>query len=206
MHLTTRILAAAEEGQATGWGSKAPIIPHPGELIFGIIAIAILYFVVKSKVVPRLEAMYAERTAAIEGQIEQADKAQAEAQQALEQYRAQLAESREEASRIREEARAEGAQILAELREKAQSDSARLIEQAHTQIAAERQQALVTLRAEVGTLATQLASKVVGESLEDEARQRRTVERFLAELEAGEVEVQRPAAAGSTAVGVGGDA
>lgn len=185
MHLATILAAEGEEG---GWANAYPIIPHPGELIFGIIAFAILYWVVAKKVVPRLETMYAERAAAIEGQIEEADKANAEAAELLEQYRAQLADSRAEASKIREDARAEGAQIVAELRAKAQADAERIVASAHAQIAAERQQAVIALRAEVGTLATQLASKVVGESLEDEARQRRTVERFLADLEAGNVE------------------
>ena len=170
------------------WENGYPIIPHPGELVFGIVAFAILYWVIAKKVVPRLEAMYDERTAAIEGQIEDADRANAEAAVLLEQYKAQLAESREEASRIREEARAEGAQILAELKAQAQAEAARITASAQAQIAAERQQAVITLRSEVGTLATDLASRVVGESLEDEARQRRTVERFLADLEAGRVE------------------
>ena len=169
---------------AIDWENGPPIIPHPGELIFGFVAFAILLYVVASKVVPRLEAMYAERTAAIEGQIEQADKAQAEAQAALEEYKAALAEARTEAVRIREEARAEGAAILAEMRTQAQTEAQRIHDQASAQIEAERQQALVSLRHDVGRMATDLASRVVGESLEDEARQRRTVERFLAELEA----------------------
>ncbi len=184
MHLTT-LLAAAPDG---GWGTKAPIIPQPLELIFGLVAIAILYVVVAKKVVPRLEAMYAQRAAAIEGQIEEADKANAEAADLLEQYQAQLAQSRTEASRIREEARAEGAQILAELKSQAQAEAERIVTSAQAQIKAERQQAVIALRAEVGGLATDLASRVVGESLQDEARQRRVVERFLADLESGDVE------------------
>jgi F-type H+-transporting ATPase subunit b len=178
---TATILAAEGEG---GWANAYPIIPHPGELIFGIIAFAILYFVVAKKVVPRLEAMYAERAAAIEGQIAEADQAQAEAQEALEQYKAQLAEARQEAAKIREDAREQGAQIVAEMRAKAQAEAQRITESASAQIEAERQQTVVALRGEVGRLATDLAGRVVGESLEDEARQRRTVERFLAELEA----------------------
>src|ERR1022692_2146686 len=71
--------------------------------------------------------------------------------------------------------RAEGAQGVAERQ--------RLVESATAQIAAEQQQALNVLRAEVGALAVELASRVVGESLADEARQRRTVDRFLDELE-----------------------
>lgn len=169
---------------AINWQDTYPIIPHPGELIFGFVAFAILYVVVAKKVVPRLEAMYAERRAAIEGQIEKANEAQAQAEAALQEYREQLAQARAEATRIREEARAEGAQILAELRAQASADAARIGEQATAQIEAQRQQAVRQLRLEVGRLATDLASRVVGESLEDEVRQRRTVEHFLAELEA----------------------
>ena len=199
MHLAT-ILAAEEEG---GWANAYPIIPHPGELIFGIVAFVILYLVVAKKVVPRLEAMYTERAAAIEGQIEEADRANAEAAELLEQYKSQLAESRADASRIREEARAEGAQILAELKAQAQAESERISTSAKAQIAAERQQAVISLRGEMGTLATELASRVVGESLEDEARQRRTVERFLADLEAGDVQ---PVSVASTTDGSTGAA
>ena len=108
---------------------------------------------------------------------------QAEAQQLLEQYRQQLAEARHDAARLREEAREQGAQIIAEMREQAQAESRRITEAAQAQIEAERQQALTSLRTEVGTLATELASRIVGESLTDEARQSRMVDRFLDDLE-----------------------
>jgi F-type H+-transporting ATPase subunit b len=115
--------------------------------------------------------------------LARADEAQAEANQLLEQYRQQLAEARHEAARLREEAREQGAQIIAEMREQAQAEARRVTEAAQAQIEAERQQALTSLRAEVGTLATELASRIVGESLADEARQSRMVDRFLSELE-----------------------
>ena len=85
---------------------------------------------------------------------------------------------------MREEAREEGAAIIAEMREQAQAEAERITASAHNQIEAERQQALIPLRAEVGSWPPTLASRIVGESLEDEARQRRVVERFLADLEA----------------------
>lgn len=166
------------------WETAYPIIPHPGELIFGFIAIAILYYVVQRYVVPRLETIFAERTAAIEGGIAKAEQAQAEAAAALQEYQSQLAAGRAEAARIREDARAEAATIGAELRQRAQDDAARITAAAQQQIQAERQQALVQLRAEVGRLSVDLASRIVQESLTDDDRQRRVVDRFLAELEA----------------------
>ena len=173
---------AAEESNDF-WASAYPIIPHPGELIFGIIAIAILYWVFAKYVVPRLEAIFAERTAAIEGGIAKAEIAQREANDAKQQLEAELAQARNEAARIREEARAEAAQIGAELRARAQEDAARITAAAQQQLQAERQQTLVQLRSEVGRLAVDLASRIVQESLADDDRQRRVVDRFLAELE-----------------------
>lgn len=172
-------------------GDRLPILPLWGELVFGLVAFAILYWVVAKRVVPRLEEVYAERTAAIEGGMQQAEKAQAEAQAALEQYQAQLHEARAEANRIREEAREQGASIVAELRAQAQTEAGRITDSAKKQIDAERQQAIVQLRSEVGTLSTDLASRIVGESLHDETRQKGIVDRFLAELEAGEIKPEK---------------
>lgn len=183
MQLASTVLAA-ETGEDQGfWAEAYPIIPHPAELIVGLIAFAILYWVVKSKVAPRFEALFASRAEAIEGGILRAEKAQAEAQAALEEYRTQLADARRESARIREDAREQGAVILAEMREQAQADARRITESAQQQIENDRQQAFEQLRGQVGRLAVDLAGRIVGESLEDEARQRRTVERFLVEVE-----------------------
>ena len=178
----THVAALVTAGEA----DKLPVLPHNGELIFGFIAIGILYVIVKKKVVPNLEKAYADRVAAIEGGMHKAEEAQQQAEAALEQYKAQLAEARAEASRIRAEAQEQGAAIIGDLRAHAQAEATRITEAAHKQIEAERQQAMVSLRAEVGRLSTDLASRIVGESLHEETRQKGIVERFLAELESGE--------------------
>ena len=179
----THVAALVTAGEA----NQLPVLPHWGELIFGFIAIAILYVIVQKKVVPNLEKIYADRTAAIEGGMHQAEEAQQQAQAALEHYNAQLAEARVEAGRIRGEAQEQGAAILAEFRAQAQTEANRIAEAAHKQIEAERQLAVVSLRSEVGRLSTELASRIVGESLHDQARQSGIVDRFLAELELGAV-------------------
>ncbi|GGO73724.1 F0F1 ATP synthase subunit B [Nonomuraea cavernae] len=173
---TAATLLAAEEG-------ANPLIPHVYELVVGIFAFFAVVLVVGKILVPRIQKTLAERTDAIEGGIKRAEEAQAEAQALQQQYRDQLAEARHEAARLREEAREQAAQIKAELREEAQAEARRLVEAAHAQIEADRQQAFAQLRTEIGRLSTDLASRIVGESLEDEARQRRTVDRFLDELE-----------------------
>ena len=171
------VLAAAEE-------EPNPLLPHLSELIVGAIAFGLLFWFLKWKVFPVFEKTYAERRDAIEGGMERAKTAEEEAKEVLAQYREQLADARHEAARLREDAREQGAQIIAEMREQAQAEARRVTEQAHQQIEADRVQAVTALRMEVGTLATELAGRVVGESLEDDARQRRVVDRFLAELEA----------------------
>ena len=166
---------------------KPPLIPYIPELIFGFVMVGIVYVVVSRKVVPNIERAYEERRAAIEGGMKQAEEAQAAAAAALESYEDQLAEARAEANANREQAREEGASIIADMRNQANAEATRITESAKRQIEAERQQAVVQLRQEVGTMSTALASKIVGESLENEVRQKGIVDRFLAELESGAV-------------------
>ena len=160
-----------------------PLIPSATELILGLIGFVAVFGVLGKMMLPRIQKTLDERTDAIEGGLERAQEAQDEASRVLAQYREQLQEARHEAARLREEAREQGAQIVTEMREQAQAEAARLIDAAHAQIDAERQHALVALRAQVGDMATELASRIVGESLADEARRSRVVDRFLGEIE-----------------------
>lgn len=160
-----------------------PLIPAWGEVIIGLIAFAVVYFVFARLVAPRFEQVFRARREAIEGGIERAEAMQAEAKAALEQYRAQLADARNEAAQIRDQARAEGQQILEELRTQAQEESARIVARGEEQLATQRQQVVNELRGQIGALAVDLASRVVGESLADDARRSGTVDRFLAELD-----------------------
>lgn len=160
-----------------------PLVPHTAELIVGFIAFTLLFLTLRRFVVPIFEKTFAARTEAIQGGIEKAEKAQREAQIALASYTAQLADARGEAQLIREEARVQGVAIIDDLRAKAQEEAARISAAAHASIEAERQLAVTSLRNEVGSLATQLASKIVGEALEDQVRQSRIVDRFLEDLE-----------------------
>jgi F-type H+-transporting ATPase subunit b len=168
---------------AAGAEELNPLLPVTSEIIVGFIAFSLLYLVLRRAVVPRFEKAFAERTDAIQGGMERAEKAQREAELALNEYKNQLADARGEAQQIREEARVQGAAIIEEMRSKAQEEAARITASAHASIEAERQQAINSLRNEVGALATELASKIVGEALDDQVRQSRIVDRFLADLE-----------------------
>ncbi|MDM4720525.1 F0F1 ATP synthase subunit B [Micromonospora sp. WMMA1363] len=164
-------------------GTHNPILPIWQEIVVGSIAFALLVFVLLKFVMPRMEAMYQARVDAIEGGLKRAEAAQAEANQLLEQYRAQLAEVRTEAARIRDDARADAEGIRQDILAKAREESDRIIAAGKEQLVAERATIVRELRTEVGTLAVDLASKIVGESLADEARRKGTVDRFLSGLE-----------------------
>ena len=173
------IVLAAGEGE-----THSPVLPVWSEVILALIVFAILFLLMRKFVVPAFEKTFAERTAAIEGGLAAAETKQAEADAKLAELEQQLGEARHEAARIREEAREQGAAIIAEMREQAQTESARIVEHGRVQIEAERQQAVASLRAEVGSLATSLAGRIVGESLDDDERAARVVVRFLADHEA----------------------
>ena len=176
MNSTDFILAASE--------SVNPLLPNPWEILVTGVGFAVLLFIVIKVIAPKFEQSYEDRVTAIEGGLEKAEAAQKEAEETLALYKAQLLEARTEANRIREEARSEGAQILADLKTKATDEAARITEQSHRQIEAERVSALASLRTDVGALATELASKVVDEALQDDARAQGVVDKFLTDLEA----------------------
>ena len=171
---------------AAASSSPNPLVPNWTEVIVGAIGFFIVFFALWKVLLPRITKTLEERTDAIEGGLQRAEEAQQEANRMVADYRERLAEARHEAARLREKATEEGARILAEMREQAEAEKRRIVESGHTQIEADRQQAFASLRAEVGALAVQLASKIVGESLDDEARQSRVVDRFLADLDASQ--------------------
>ncbi len=160
-----------------------PLIPHWPELIIGTVAFLIVFILLARVLMPRISKTLEDRSDAIEGGLKRADEAQTEANKVLDQYRAQLADARHEAARLREQAKEEAAQIVAQGRAEGATEKQRIIDSANAQLQADRQQTLTALRAEIGSLAVELASRIVGESLADEARQSRMVDRFLDELD-----------------------
>lgn len=176
----TAVLASESEGSV--------LLPATYDIVWSLVVFVVLFVLFWKFVLPKYLSVLDDRTAKIQGGLEKAERAQAEADAKLKAYGDQLAEAREEAGRIREQARGEGAAIIAEMRERAQSEADRVTEQAQRQLEAERQQALAQLHREVGRLAVDLAGRVVGESLSDDDRQRRVVDRFLADLEQGDAE------------------
>lgn len=175
------VFVAAEES-----ATPNPLLPATYDIVWSAVVFVIILIAFWKVFLPKLQKMLDERAAAIEGNIAKADEAQAQAEAALQEYTAQLAGAREEAAQIRDAARADATKIVAKAKDDANTEAARIAQTAQTQIEAERQSAVVSLRKEVGSLAIDLASGVVGERLADDQKASALVDRFLADLEASE--------------------
>ena len=158
------------------------LVPN-ATFIAEVIAFAVIIWVLAKFVIPPINAAMTSRQEAIRKQFADLEEAEGDARKAEADYKEQLNNAKHEAARIREEAREHGAQIVQEAREKAQTEADRIIDHAHAQIEADRKAAFASLRRDVGSLATTLAGRIVGEAMDDDERQGRVVERFLADLE-----------------------
>jgi len=169
-------VAAEEEGTSNF------LVPN-GTFFVELAAFLLLFYLLARYVIPPINRAMTARQEAIRKDFSDLEQAKQAANDAEAEFKAQIADARHDAARIREEAREQGATIIAEMREQAQTESTRIVEHAHAQIDADRKATLASLRAEVGTLATSLAERIVGESLEDDERSGRVVDRFLEDLE-----------------------
>jgi F-type H+-transporting ATPase subunit b len=167
---------------ASSGGDSNFLVPN-GTFIAELVAFALLLWALSHYVLPPLTKAMTTRQDFIDRQIQDAKESRERLEKLEAEQRELLEETRADASRIREEARAAGRAIIAELRQKAEEESARIHERGEQQLAAEREQVIAAVRSDLGRLATDLAERIVGESLEDDSRQRRIVDRFLDDLD-----------------------
>jgi len=158
-----------------------PILPAWNEFIWGTIAFLILLVLMYRTVWPSVDKAFKDRRANIEGKLEEAEREREEADQLLERYRRRLRDAEDETQRILEEARHNAERVRRELLAKAEADAGRELERARQAIRSERDQAIRQLRNEVGSLAVELATRVVGDSL-DRERQLRLIDEYIDEL------------------------
>lgn len=159
-----------------------PLKPELAPLIVGLVLFFIVLALMAKVILPRINKVLVERESATEGRFEEADEIRAEAAQVHAEYQALLAEARHEAARLRQESVEQGTAIIAELRAEGQRQREEIVSAGHAVIDAERAVAEAELREQVGALATELAGKIVGESMADYARDSGVVDRFLEEL------------------------
>src|SRR5699024_6296280 len=173
------------EGESTVPGWRL-LIPLPQEILWSAVFLLIFAIVFIRFVLPRMNAVLDERWERMEGGIRDAEQAQAKAVQRKADQEQELAAARQEAASIRDRARQDGQRIVEEATARAEAESERVLASGRQQLDAERLAASTQLRGEVGDLASDLASKIVGESLSDDDRSRRVIDRFLDDLESSQ--------------------
>lgn len=154
------------------------------EFIIALVAFFIVLGVLAKVALPKVKQVLADREEAIAGGIRKAEEAQEQSAQMKEQLAAELAAARAQAAEIRTQAQADRAQMIEEARAEAAAAAKTVTEAAQAGIEADRSKAMAELRSSVGTMAVDLAARVVGESLTDDARARRVIDRFIEDLDA----------------------
>lgn len=180
-------LIAAAEAEA----EHNILLPAAADLIWGTVSFVILLILFSKFVLPTASKLAAERADKIEGGLRRAEVAQQEAQRALVEYQQALSEARAEAAQIRNGAQQERASIVEEARAQAAATASEIAQRATEQLASERAQVVTGLQKEVGQLAVELAGRIVGEVLTDDAKARAAVDRFIADLERAASEAGR---------------
>lgn len=174
----TTILAA--EG-GSGFSLLVPAIP---DLIWGTVAFLIVAIGVYKFAWPSFSAMLDERGEKIEEGLKAAETARAEVAAERAELEAAVNDAHREAAEIRAKAQENAKEIVADAQVKARAESESIVGEAQRRIAAETDAAARSLRSDVGSLATQLAGRIVGEQVTDDAVAKRVIDRFLDDLEA----------------------
>jgi F-type H+-transporting ATPase subunit b len=188
------VLIASILPQAEEVSDAKDLYPEVGELIVGLIAFAVLFFFTWKWVIPRFKQVLEERREKIQGEMERAEATRKDADKLQEEYRTQLAGARDEGNKIIEEARATAEQLRRDLQAKAEEEAQATVARAQDEIRAERDRAFQELRAQIGSIAVELAERVVGEALDEKAHER-LIDEFIDEVASS--------AAGSKANGQG---
>ncbi|MBB1030584.1 F-type H+-transporting ATPase subunit b [Dietzia sp. 2505] len=177
-------ILAAEGGESLPLeDSPNPLIPPLYDIVWSLIPLAVILWLFWKFILPKFQQVLDERSERIEGGLRRAEQTQAEAKEELAKYKAQLAEARSEAAKIRDDARAQGQQILADMKTEAQAESDRIVAAGNQQLAAQRQQIIAELRSDLGRQSVDLAERLMGEQLSDPVRRSGTIDRFLADLD-----------------------
>ena len=161
-------------------------LPETYDIVWSLIILIIVAAFFYKFFLPRFQSIFDERTAKIEGGLAKAEQAQKDAEEAKKKYQAQLSTARVEASKIRDDARAEASHIIADARSRAESEAAQITASAERSLESQQQKAMVNLRGEVGSLATTLATKILGSELKDTDVQSQMIDNMLADMERDE--------------------
>jgi F-type H+-transporting ATPase subunit b len=150
------VLLAAEEG-----GQSNFLIPN-GTFFVVLIIFLIVLGVIGKWVVPPVSKVLRERDAMVKQTVEDSRKAADQFAAADEDYQSEMAKARGEASKLRDEARAEGRKILEDMRGRASDEVTSTLQQADSELKEQALSIQADLRSSLDNLSETLANRVLG--------------------------------------------
>jgi len=174
------LAAAAAAAEAEGAG-RGPFSINPGLMIWTLVIFGLLLLILAKTAWPAILKAVEEREQRIQGQLDAAAKANAEAQRLLADYHSQLAAAKVEAQDIVAQGRTAGDKLRDEIVAKGRTEQEELLARARREIAIERDKAVAELRREAVELSIAAATKVIERNLDTEA-DRKLVQDYLARL------------------------
>jgi F-type H+-transporting ATPase subunit b len=150
------ILLAAEEG-----GQSNFLVPN-GTFFIVLIIFLIVLGVIGKWVVPPVSKVLRERDAMVKRTVEDSRKAADQFAAADEDYQSEMAKARGEASKLRDEARAEGRKVLEDMRGRASDQVASTLQQADLELKEQALSIQADLRSSLDNLSETLANRVLG--------------------------------------------
>jgi F-type H+-transporting ATPase subunit b len=158
--------------------APSPILPETSELVWAVISFVVLFVLIWKLALPAVKQGMDNRTARIKGDLDAAEAAKSDASTVLDEYRAQLADAKQESARIIEEARQSADALRRDQEARLQAELAELRARAAADIESAKAQAISDLRGDVAQLAIGAAEVVVGRSL-DQASQVQLIEDYI---------------------------
>ncbi|HHY07174.1 MAG: F0F1 ATP synthase subunit B [Lawsonella sp.] len=183
--MTSLILAAGDDPNKNIplGGSLGPLFPTSYDIVWSLVVFILIGLMIWKYVLPRYGGVLKERQERIEGGMAKAEALQAKAEATLEEYNEQLAKAHDEAAAIREEAREQGRQIVAEMKDEAQKESERIIASGNQALEAQRQLVFTDLKNDIGKQSINLAELILQGQLDEDAKRSETIDEFLSNLE-----------------------
>lgn len=174
---------AAEAAEAGEHASAGPFTINGGLILWTLVIFGILMLILAKTAWPAILRQIEEREHRIQADLDAAAKANADAQQLLADYRAQMEAAKGESAELVAEARAAGEKLREEIVAKGRTEQEALLERARREIELEKDRAVADLRREAVELALAAAGKVIEKNVDADA-DRKLVADYLARIPA----------------------
>jgi F-type H+-transporting ATPase subunit b len=178
----TALPLAAEAAGGEDQGGNFLVTPELGLMIWTLLAFGVTLWVLRKYAFPRIQEALDKRQKAIEDSIAESERARAEANQLLEEYRTRLREAREQAEEIVVRARKAAEEHERESLTAARQQREELLEQTRRDVESEIRAGIQQIRAEIADLTVLATEKVTRKTLTADDQQR-LVEEALSEID-----------------------